>query len=104
MEITPFTKQQAEEIAEDFEDLVGTSLGSSPASPEITHVLPAPFNRDMSDLFIKDVIAGTMQWEDPADEYDVMILGIENGAPVLALYIRDYITANGIRYNFPQNN
>lgn len=103
MEITPFTRQQAEEIAEDFEDLIGTSLGSSSSAPEITHVLPSPFNRDQSDLFIKNVIDGNETWEDVANEYDVMVLGVENGKLELAVYIRDYIAANGIRYNFPIN-
>lgn len=104
MELIPFTRQQAEEIAEDFEDLIGTSLGSSSASPEITHVLPAPFDRSQQELFIQNVIAGNDHWIDPKGEYDVLILGIENDKPELVFYIGDYIIANGINYNLPQNN
>ena len=53
MELKPLTLEQAAEIADDFEDLIGSCIHGFD-SPEITHVVVGPFNREHFTDFVKN--------------------------------------------------
>ena len=106
-----FTKEQAEEICEDFEDLVDTEVvirtDLTAVRCLIDHVTLAPHDEAELERFIntysknKKLSEALAQCKDGA--YDVVILAcnIDDEDEVIAQPIREYITANGVTYNLP---
>ena len=102
MELKPLTLEQAAEIADDFEDLIGSCIQGFD-SPEITHVVVGPFNREQFPDFLQNnVFANELAYENPENEYDVLVIAVNNSELEAVEYIRDYISSRGIRYNFPE--
>ncbi|MGN6476201.1 MAG: hypothetical protein ACTHKV_03160 [Flavipsychrobacter sp.] len=103
----PFTYEQAEEICEDFEDLVDTELVIEGVQHYIDHVIIVPFSTADQALFIQSYReAGNML---PAldnytgDQYDVIIIAskMQDINDITTIDIRKYIEDNGVSYNFP---
>lgn len=106
-----FTHEQALEICEDFSDLEGTELvihTDRPIKCEIDHVCIAPASRAEKELFIdsyhttNDIKAAMATYK--GSFYDVVIIAknIDNPSEIIIQTINEYITTNGIRYNFPK--
>lgn len=106
----PFTYEQAEEICEDFEDLIDTELvikTDTPVRCVIDHVCIAPFSEGDKAVFM-DAYALS---RNPAqslsfykgEEFDVLIIAanIQNEKELVVQRIEEYIAANGVQYNFP---
>ncbi len=103
MEYKPFKREEAEEIAEDFEDLPGTPLNGSQDAPDISYVLVTPFAPAKRDAYIMAYHSGveTVVPEDET-EYDVAIVVMdENGDIGLCETAREYVNTRGINYHFP---
>jgi len=102
----PFTFQQAQEIAEDFEDIIDTEQGRGGVKMVIDAILIRPFeeaNRDqpLEDYYNSENIE-IQDTEDANAQYVVLVVmsAVEEGG-VTVLDITDYVAANGINYNFP---
>ena len=106
----PFTHEQAKDISEDFEDLIDTTMmvpNNSSKTYEVVHVAPSPYSDAEKAVFMqvyaaeKDVEKAIAVYS--GGEYDVLILAynIADNSDVVSMPIRQYIEANGIRYNFP---
>jgi len=102
----PFTYEQAEEICEDFEDLVDTELVIEGVQHYIDHVIMVPYPTN-KELFIQSYReAGNIL---PAldsytgDQYDVIIIAskMQDSNDITTIDIRKYIEDNGVSYNFP---
>ncbi len=106
---TSFTLAQATDIAEDFDDLIGTKIKVSPELVwKIDGVFVCPFNEDDKKMFAEfyqnsgdenmsiDFYKG--------DEYDVIIFAfnVEDKNEYTVIPIRDFIDFRGINYNFPE--
>lgn len=103
-----FTKEQATEICEDFEDLEGTELiihTDQALKCEVLHVTVAPFNRADCDIFIdkynhaNDIHNAISDYN--GTDYDVLIIARAINQELIIQRIHEYIEANGVRYNFP---
>ncbi|MBS1779260.1 MAG: hypothetical protein JST70_08035 [Bacteroidetes bacterium] len=103
----PFTYEQAEEICEDFEDLVDTELVIEGVQHYIDHVIMVPYPTADKALFIQSYReAGNIL---PAldsysgDQYDVIIIAskMQDSNDITTIDIRKYIGDNGVGYNFP---
>ena len=109
MSLTPFTLDEAEEIREDFEDLIDTDfrIGSSPEM-FVENVLVAPLAEADKEHFIdhyysmRDAAQALAQYA--GSDYDVILLTREvgNEANISHINIRDFAVARGIKYDFPQ--
>ncbi len=109
---TAFTREQAEEICEDFEDLVDTdiTIHSEEDAMEciIDHVVMVPHDKALQQQFLQIYSAGKNLMEAQSlysgDEYDVLILACNanDEDEVVILPIREYIEENGVGYNFPE--
>lgn len=104
-----FTQEEAEEIREDFEDLEGTELiihTDEALKCEVEHVAVAPFEREDCDIFLDAYSANNNPTEAleayKGTGYDVLIIARSaNNNELIIQRIREYINANGVRYNFP---
>lgn len=106
--LTAFTREEAEEIREDFEDLEGTELiihTNEALRCEVEQVAVAPFERTDCDVFLEAYTINNNPTEalnvyNGAD-YDVIIIARSGNNELIIQRIREYIEANGVRYNFP---
>lgn len=106
--LTAFTRDEAEEIREDFEDLEGTELIihiDEPIKCEVEHVAVAPFERADCDVFLEAYTINNNPTEAlniyHGADYDVIIIARSENNELIIQRIREYIEANGVRYNFP---
>jgi hypothetical protein len=108
---TSFTYEQAKDISEDFEDLIDTTMmmQHDPSETyEVLHVAPSPYHETDKAAFLqvykeeKDVEKAIAFYS--GSEYDVIIIAhnITDINDTTTMPIRQYIEANGIRYNFPE--
>lgn len=107
-----FTLEQAQEIAEDFEDLIDTDVVEKEGVPlTVTHVVVCPYDEEDKTQFAADCVTDADQPEKlllmyDTDEYDVIIISQEPDTEGDNLYdvtdIRSYISQNGVNYNFPE--
>jgi len=104
-----FTQEEAEEIREDFEDLEGTELiihtDEEALRCEVEHVAVAPFERADCEIFLEAYTANNNPTE-ALEAYkgtgcDVIIIARSENNELIIQRIREYIEANGVRYNFP---
>lgn len=105
-----FTYEQAQEICEDFEDLIGTELVLQTGKPikcEIETVCIIPIDEAGRKTFMETYLA-TFDTEQAlaaynGKEYDVVIIAhsVADKNEVIVQPIEEYISRNGVRYNFP---
>jgi hypothetical protein len=106
----PFTKEEAIDIAEDFEDLKDTGLAITVEADDIEflvlEVTIAPFAEKEQQQFIEqyktngniDACVNNYSGED----YDVLILGRNYADDSIVHFdIRTYTNAYRVRYNYP---
>lgn len=109
----PFSLEQANEIVEDFEDLVDTEINLPSGLFAINHVVVTPFSNEDKRTFFH-VYAETSDVSKAIDfyrggDFDVLIIGykiVATDAPleereVIAMPIREYVSRFGLNYNFP---
>ena len=103
-----FTFEDAQEIREDFEDLEGTELiihTDEALRCEVEHVAVAPFDREDCDAFLEAYNTNNNPTEAltayKGTGYDVIIIARSQHNELIIQRIREYIEANGVRYNFP---
>lgn len=99
----PFTLEEAIEIAEDFQDLVGTELMRM---PPITHVAVGPADIDWDTNYIKTIDKNADNegylYIHENDQYDVYAIWTQPDTEVdSAVDIRTLTEASGIAYGFP---
>jgi len=106
MEPTPLTLEKANDIIEDFEDLIETEFTFQSAVYEINHVLVTPFSNEDKRTFLlayanTSDAAKALEFYTGAD-YDVMVIAhkMTGEKEVIARTIREYVTQHGINYNF----
>ena len=108
MELTPFTLEEAEEIREDFEDLVDTEfkIGTSPLM-FVENVRVAPLDDADKNSFVesyyqsKDSDAAMGAYSGPG--YDVVLITCEadDETNFSFIDIRTFADLRGIKYDFP---
>lgn len=105
-----FSFEQAQEICEDFEDLIGTELvlrTTSNIKCEVDTVCIAPFDEAGKKVFMEAYLASFNAEQALSacngNEYDVVIIArsLADNEEVILQPIKEYITTNGIKYNFP---
>jgi hypothetical protein len=108
MLLNSFTLAEANEICEDFDDLIDTEFNvDSPFLFLIRDVMPCPFNADDKQRFVDNYILSKNKSEAIAfytgEEFDVVIFAFDetNDDNYTYVKIRDFVENNGIRYNFP---
>ncbi len=105
MKSTPFSKSEAAELCEDFEDLIDTEFALGNFSFVVNCVIAcpaiAPYRQQFLDAFTAGDSAADVDYN--KDEYDVLIAVVdaETESHPSFIDIRDYIAEKGIRYNFP---
>jgi len=107
MEFTPFTLEQARDIAEDFEDLIDTDIKMDDGIYEVIDVIISPFSEDAGRFFIdeflltKDKVASLAFYN--SGEYDVVVFAGNINDPEKNVFIdiRTFAGQRGISYNFP---
>lgn len=110
MEMRAFSIDEANEICEDFEDLIDTEIVVRKPEPKVylvDHVVPVPFSAPDKEAYMTvynetldpKVALGTYT----GAEFDVFIICqyIHDSTDVVMLDIHTYIDTNGVSYNFP---
>jgi len=98
----------AEEICEDFEDLIDTEFHFEGRLLMAERVLVAPYEAQQCEEFFSKCVAGADVAALPADrdgaEFDVIIIVSEADDPTAFSYLRigAYIADKGVHYNFPK--
>ncbi len=108
MDYTPFTLEDAEEVREDFEDLVDTDfkIGTSPEM-FVENVVIAPFPAAEREVFFEKYYAskdcGTALAAYNGKDYDVILVTCEtqNDSNYSHIGIREFAGLRGIKYDFP---
>ncbi|WP_276132171.1 hypothetical protein [Polluticoccus soli] len=106
----PFTYEQAQEICEDFEDLEGTELvikSQPPVKCEIERICIAPFDSIEKQEFVTgytataDPITDFVAYEGPECDVLLFLRNVKDDNDLIVMTIEEYITTNGVSYNFP---
>jgi hypothetical protein len=105
--LTIFTLDEANEIAEDFEDLIDTEFRSGTDTYIVDNVMVCPSGEADLEQFIKN-------YQDNKDRskaiefykneaYDVIVYAYnaDNESEIIYIDIRTYTAQRGIAYNFP---
>ena len=109
MEFIPFTLEEAEEICEDFEDLIDTEfkVGTSPLLL-VEDVVIAPFSEAEKNSFVESY-SDTRNAEEAlglytGGDYDVVLITSADEADSTFSYIdiRTFANLRGIKYSFPE--
>lgn len=108
MQHNPFTLDEANEIAEDFEDLVDTEINTGQGKVYVIHnVVVCPFDEPGKQLFADNYRKTKDKNElinfHKGDEYDVVIFAYDadDEADYNWFDIRTFAERRGIKYNFP---
>lgn len=105
MNNTPFTLDGADEIAEDFEDLIDTSFRTADGMlHEIDNVAVCPFYEEDRLVFMEKYrITGNkteaLAWYQ-GEEYDVSVITGTSKEGYVCFDIRTFAEQLGIKYNF----
>lgn len=107
-EARPLTYEEAVDIAEDFEDLVGTDFGiPSLKDAEVGYVCIAPYDKDNQQVFLSnlklsaDTEAALKFYLDAGHkDFDVLIIGTGTDEEIVYA-IRAYAGQLGLNYRFP---
>lgn len=103
-----FSYDEAVDIAEDFEDLVGTDFGiPSLKNAEVEYVCVAPYDENRRNMFLadlrssKDPAAALAPYLHPGSaDFDVLVIGSDSGEGVVYT-IRAYVQLLSLNYKFP---
>jgi hypothetical protein len=107
MNLTPFTLDEANEIAEDFEDLIDTDFSVSKTLVfMVDNVVVSPFNEADKMAFAENYHRTKDKTESLAlyegDEYDVILIAYaEDEITFSYIDIRTFTEQRGIQYSFP---
>lgn len=108
MEYQPFTKEQAIEISEDFEDIIGTRLKLSQAEIyRIENVIYSPLNESEKVQFVENYKNSKDQEAAIAfyggEDFDVILFvtDVDDRSQYFYFNIRTYVGQQGINYRFP---
>jgi hypothetical protein len=108
MEHTPFSLEQANDIAEDFEDLIDTDFSISNAVDYlIDNVVVCPFNDADKKLFATNYHhtkekASSLNFY-TGTEFDVIVFAYDmDNAAYTYIDIRTFVEHKGITYRFPE--
>lgn len=107
MDIKPFTFEDAEEILEDFEDLIDTEFVWEDRMVIVDGLLVCPYNSTDKDVFFEAYSKGEdlddIMESYKGDDFDVIIAvcDVANEDLVSYISIGDYVTQKGINYNLP---
>ena len=108
MDTTPFTLDEANEIAEDFEDLIDTSFKTKDGlSYTIENVLVCPFNETEKEQFARIYLDTKNKTESlsfyKGEEFDVAVFTYSGAAAATGytwFSIRSFAEQRGIKYKF----
>jgi hypothetical protein len=105
----PFNLATAQDICEDFEDLIDTEIGfGSSVVLYIDNVLVCPFDENIRQKFAECYHqthnAAQAMSEYSGNDYDVMVFATHPEEPKGYTYmdIRTFVEQTGISYNFPE--
>ena len=108
MDLTPFTKEEAIDICDDFEDLIGTKFSNEESIlMKIDNVVIGPYyDEDITAfasnyLLTKDKDAALSFYNN--DEYDVFVIAypVDDKEQYFYTNIRSFAGVNGVNYQFP---
>ncbi len=101
--LVPFTFAQAEEIAEDFEDLRDTEFVLGGVLYIVDDVLVCPFGAADKERFYESYLADKEVRLEAGDAgYDVLIAICDPDDQPSYVGIRQFVAEKGIFYNFPE--
>ncbi len=98
----------AEEICEDFEDLIDTEFHFEGRLLMAERVLVAPYGAEQCEEFFSKCVVGAdvaaLLADHEGAEFDVIIIISEADDPAVLSYLRigAYIADKGVHYNFPE--
>lgn len=94
----PFTRQQAEEVREDFEDMLDTEFVMDGLAYVVNDIVVCPFDTVLRQSFFSNGMSGY-----DGDECDVVLAVTDAATESLSSFIgiTDYIAAKGVSYNYP---
>jgi hypothetical protein len=100
-----YTFEEAAEMMEDFEDLLGTEIVMGSPATEIWYVTAAPSDVEDQPGFAEEHHQNVMAdasyvYKNDVDQYDVVLIIGQPGSFTIK-NIRDYVAEAGIGYNFP---
>jgi hypothetical protein len=103
-----FTYAQAEEVAEDFEDLIETEYTSDGTTYEIESIIIRAAEGIAQYDSLEDYYTEDKKTKQPAratnDEQDYEILLVAYAGKTLEVTrLTEYVANNGIKYNFPES-
>ena len=108
MNYTPFTLEEATEIADDFEDLEDTEFSFGESTAYMVHkVIIAPFGNQERAEFIAQYEStrnGKQSLEAyTGNEYEVLLVAADlaDEERLVYLHIREFVAEKGIKYSFP---
>ena len=107
MAATPFSLEEAIDIAEDFEDLIDTDFGVEGTVYEVVDVMVCPHHDEDQKVFFEQYTAGKNKEAAlgtySGDEYDVAVFACDLADPeqYTCIDIRTFAEQRGIKYNYP---
>ncbi len=108
MQLIPFTKDEAIDICDDFEDLIGTKFSNEDYTLcKISDVVVAPFGDELFKIYMSYYVSLANKSEAigfyTGNDYDVYVLAheVEDSSLFHYVTIRDYAELKGVTYTFP---
>lgn len=99
MELTPFSHDEAAEIAEDFEDLIDTEFTLGGVGYLIEDILICPFDASEREEWLAGYADGATTMT--SEEVDVYLAVSDEGGTISYMSIRNFAAEKGIGYQFP---
>lgn len=108
MDWHPFTKEEAIDVCDDFEDLIGTKFHSDELGLlKIDNVAVGPFSEEDSKLFAdnyirtRDISEALGFYE--GNDFDIFVFAypVDDKEEICYIKIRLFVEANGVNYKFP---
>jgi hypothetical protein len=103
----PYTIDEANEIAEDFEDLIDTDFKLEKITYIVDNIVAGPFKEEDKELFVKNYLktknaAQSLVFYN-GSEFDVLLFACneDDDTSYICTDIRTFTEQRGIRYNFP---
>jgi len=108
MSIRPFTFDEAEEVREDFEDLIDTEFAWGDSMVIVDGLLVCPNSEVEKEALFTEYSKGNDLSEVldsfEGDEFDVIIAvcNVNDESLVSYISIGEYVAEKGVSYNFPE--
>jgi hypothetical protein len=103
----PFSLTEAEEIQEDFEDLIDTEFAWGDKTVIVDGLLVCPHPAEEKEAFFEEYALGN-DLDDVLDEYSgtefdviIAVCDVADESKVSFISIAEYVAEKGITYNFP---